>query len=382
VSRFHRALAVAVFAVGCNHEPSVALIGVMTGNGAVHAALQEAIDATHQEGMLRIAVAQSSVGGVLPLTDGDSENERTLSSAYGLAAEPAVVGVVGPGGSHGALLAGPVFREAGLAFILPIANSPQVAGLTPTGLSLAPTLEAESDFIGQFVAHRLAVGTALLFYEIDEWGVALQREVAAALWFRGVRVLEAVPVGVFSCSNLTEHPAGAEAALHRHQPDVVIAATRSGVTVCLAEVVQRLAPGTPMVSGDGTEATPSLLEQLGDAADLLYSVSFWHHTVAGSTGAFGASMEEAEGRPPSPSEGMTFEATMLLVRAIREVGGDREAVLHYVGEMSRGGRFAPSSEDPDGQARSHSRLLMLRAGVPVWSGSEEITHPVDPARGP
>ncbi|UCG88579.1 MAG: amino acid ABC transporter substrate-binding protein [Gemmatimonadota bacterium] len=382
MSRFHCALSVAVFAVACNDEPSVALIGVMMGNGVVQAALQEAIDATHQEGMLRIAVAPSSGTGVLPLTEGDSDNERVLSSAYGLAAEPAVLGVVGPGGSHGALLAGPVFREAGLAFVMPMANSPQIAGLAPTGLSLAPTLEAESSFIGQFVAHRLGAGNALLFYEIDEWGLALQRQVAAALRLRGVRVLEAVPVGAYSCSSPTEHPAGAEAALHRHQPDVVIAATRSRVTVCLAEVVQRLAPGTPMVSGDGTEATPSLLEQLGDAADLLYSVSFWHHSVAGSTGAFGASMEQARGRPPSLAEGMTFEATMLLVQAIREVGADREAVLQYVAEMSRGQRFAPSPEDPDRQAGPRSRLLMLRSGVPVWSGSDETAHPVGPVREP
>ncbi len=355
-------LALIISAAACRKEPPAVRIAIMTAGRSAREALQAIIDATHVEGMPQIAVSRE-FEQILPQRDDGSGLAGTLNEAYSYSQDPTFVGVVGPAGSRDALTAGPVFRDAGLPFVMPTANSPQIASLGPTGLSLAPPLEDEADFIADFVARRLRATSALLFYESDEWGSGLQRQTAAALWFHDVRVLEAIPVSTWTCSqgpgreSARSRPAGAEAALRRHQPDVVVLATRNPATACLAEVVHRQSRDTPIVSGDGTDVTSDFVTQLGDAAEHLYSVTFWHHDHMPSTGVFADML----GHPPSLSQGMTFEATMLLVRAIREAGATREAILQYLIEASRAG-------DAGRQSAPLARFLMLRAGVPIEEG--------------
>jgi ABC-type branched-subunit amino acid transport system substrate-binding protein len=359
-------------------------IGLMTSDRLVRGALQAAIDATHQEGMPRIVVSHSrGAKKILPVQENDGPLANALNDAFTFARDQTFVAVVGPSRSRDALVVGPVFREAGIAFVMPTANSPQIAGLAPTGLSLAPSLDEEADFIAEFVAIRLRARTALLFYAPEEWGSGLQRLTAAALWFRGIRVLDAIPVSTWTChqglgpESPPARPAGAEAALRRHQPEVVILATRDEATACLAEVIQRLVPGMPMVSGDGTEATPAFATRLEGAAEYLYSVTFWHHEHSPSTGVFGKRLAEDNGAPPTLSQGMIFEATMLLVRAIREAGASREVVRRYLADMSRSGELLRQIDDTDEQLAPHPRLLMLQAGVPIGAVSAEISRHLD-----
>jgi hypothetical protein len=118
-----------------------------------------------------------------------------------------------------------------------------------------------------------------------------------------------------------------------------------------------------MVSGDGTDVTTGFLTQIGEATEHLYSVTFWHHEHAPSTGVF----EDMLGMPPSLSQGMTYEATMLVVRAIREAGPTREAVLHYFTEENQAGRSLGRGASVNQPTDTTDRLLMLRAGVPISS---------------
>ena len=76
--------------------------------------------------------------------------------------------------------------------------------------------------------------------------------------------------------------------------------------------------------------------------------------------------EERLGHPPTFSQGMTFEATMLLVGAIREIGPSRAALLQFLAEKSRSGKLVP-----------HVGLLMLRAGVPVRGLYAEISSHIE-----
>lgn len=373
--------ALILLAIACRNDPATAHIAIMTASTSAQEALQAAIDTTHLEGTPRIAVSRE-FKQVLPRQHDDDGLAGILNEAYSYAQDPRIVAVVGPAGSRDALTVAPVFREAGLAFVMPTANSPQIAALGPTGLSLAPPLEDEADFIAEFVARRLRATTALLFHESDEWGSGLQRQTAAALWFRDVQVLDAIPVSTWACNqgpgaeSPLIRPAGAEAALRRHQPDVVVLATRNPATACLAGVIHRLAPGTPMVSGDGTDVTSGFVTQLGEAAEYLYSVTFWHHDHAPSTGVFADMLAD----PPSLSQGMTFEATMLLVRAIREAGATREAVLQYLAEASRSGRLMGSADAADSWRDQLGRLLMLHAGVPIGGAMAEVARRTESQR--
>jgi len=361
-----RALAAVALAVtaaaGCSSRNHTAVIG-LTLSGAAREVAQQAIDSTHRAGARLIAVSTGGGGRALDVQDDGHWLVASIDQAVRLLNQEDLVAVVGPAGSRDALLTGPMFRAAGVPYVMPTANSPQVANLGKGAFRLAPSLDEEGIFIAEHVARRLRARTATILYVPDEWGVALQNAVAGGLWFHGVTVLARSPVPIDqSCmTNRSGIRDALAAALRRGNPDVLVLALRNPESLCIIAEAEQLAPGVEFVAGDGTVFSDGFLKAAGWAASRTYTVAFWDPTSPESMD-FVQRFRALVGYGPTYSEGLTYDAIMLLATAIREVGPDRNKVERYLSSL---GRSRPPYRGVTGtidfQNPRSSQLTMLRA---------------------
>ena len=195
--RRHRLFAVvptvALSLSACSDEPAVVAIGFATNVGSPSAAdvAQAALDASRKPGSPRIVVDVGDStkppirGGPLP-----SEVRRAIQFVE----NPNLVALVGPGGSREALQTAPVYRNAGVANIIPTGTSTRLRELGPLSFQLAPNDSVQGEFIGQFVADKLHARTAAVMYLPDEYGVGLAAGSEAALAKRAVKLTTRLPV--------------------------------------------------------------------------------------------------------------------------------------------------------------------------------------------
>lgn len=323
-------------AAGCEGRAPTAVIGYTVAPSAgVQRAIQGVMDSTHREGSPRIVLAQATPPD---RNDNDPYLINAVRNALDLAARPEVVATVGPSGSQDAMLVGPVYRDAGLAFVMPTANIPQLSALGPTAFPLAPGIDEEASLIAEFAAGRLGARAVAVLYHAGPWGIALQSAVTSELWMRGVRVTGRFPVpapeGCQGDGPRRDYLAAS--VLRAGRPDVVVLATYNQQSQCLVAAFRRLVADVVFIAGDATVLSQPFVRALGPARDRFHAVTFWRPTgPSRELAAFRAVYETLNGRSPTYDEAATFDAAMVLAHAIREVGPDRAAVVRYLGELGR-----------------------------------------------
>jgi ABC-type branched-subunit amino acid transport system substrate-binding protein len=267
-------------------------------------------DSTHQE--------ESSDGALI------------LAATFSAMRELAIV--VGPSNSRHALATAPAYNAAGLVHILPSATSRRLREAGPTTFSLVPDDSVQGEYLAEFVRRRFAPTRTVVFYVNDEYGEGLRSGIVSAIGRAGGAPAVAVPLG-----NGADIPVLLAAALRRYRPEVIFSAGRSGETGVLLRTVRRLAPGVPVVAGDGAYLPQVLRQEAGDDLSGLYVLAFW---VFDSTDArhraFAERVERILGRPPAPEDALTLDALLLADAAARASGPNRQAVRRYLEELGRG----------------------------------------------
>ena len=281
---------------------------------------QSTIAETSGDGEPVIRIRQDD--GVPPSVD------REFSRARWAIAQPGVVAVVGHESSGSSLAAAPVYHDAGLPFLVPAATTPLLGHLSGV-FPLPPNDSAQGAFIANFAYHELGAQTVSLFFVNDQYGRGLREGVVRELEALGVEVLGESPI--LPTSNLEPM---IEASLARRVPDAIIAAVRAPDIWTVVSRVHELAPGMPIVAGDGAYALNRIPESVGPGAHALYVSVFWHFQAADSLALnFIEEYRRASGRNPRPSDALVFDAIMLAATAIRQVGADPVAVQRYLEEL-------------------------------------------------
>ena len=318
-------------------DRSPVVIGVASNmpEPSVAGVAQAALDATQPAGGRHITVST----GNTPTPSADHAGlQREIDRALQFVADRNVVAVAGPGGSREALQTGPVYREAEVPNVVPTATSRRVRELGKWTFVLAADDSVQGEFIGEFAAERLHARTAAIFYLPDEYGLGLAAGTAAALSRRGITLLARTPVQpTRSCqpdATVNAYEDAVDEAFRAGAPDVVVLATRSRESPCLARAVAARSSATRFIAGDGATVDPAFIRFAGPAADSMYLVSFWHPTANDSAArAFVARFRAIVGREPRHDEAMFYDSIMLLGQAIRSVGPSRAAIRDYLEEL-------------------------------------------------
>ena len=267
--------------------------------------------------------------------------ETDVSQAMQLAAGSNVIAVVGHPSSTGALLAAPIYTEAGIPILVPTATTRRLASAGHLVFPLVPNDSVEGAFIAHFAVERLAAHTVLLFHVVDDYGVGLASGVEDALDELGATVLDRVPVRLDQpCppfSDINHYQVQVDASLLKGEPDVVVVAGRRWELGCIAQALHERVEGTPVIAGDGVAPLDSVVtDTAGPALDFVYLVTFWDPEAATPQAtAFRERFRRMAGRAPRADEALVHDAIMLVATAVREVGADREAVGEYLRSLGR-----------------------------------------------
>jgi ABC-type branched-subunit amino acid transport system substrate-binding protein len=314
---------------GCRAKPSVALIDLEAGAPELRPIISAILDSLNRNAAVKIRLSTPSHAGGGAEPTMITEVYRALEAAR----TPEVVAAVGLAGSSDVMTAGPVYVNAGIPIVVPTANVPQLARLGSGIFLMAPTLAAEARFIGDFVSTQLGAASAMILYNPGAWGAALQGALAPALWQRGLRVLGPLPVPALRCGADEAMIARyVSAALRLGRPDVVVVASYE---LCLLDEFERQAPGLTFVVGDGLVVPTEYARGRPRLARRLYAVRFADSASQARDGPFAQRYERRLGTRPSWADAGIYDAVMMLVTAIRQVGPDREAVWRYLYQLGR-----------------------------------------------
>ena len=285
--------------------------------------------------------------------------DAAIERAERLASIDGLVGVAGHGDSRGSLAAAEVYNAVGVPQVVPIGTNRQLASAGPWTFSLAPNDSVEGAFIASYVAASLGARDVSLFFQNNEYGTGLRDGVVAGLAGLGLEPLNQV---VFESGS--DFATLVAATLRQGRPDALIVAGYSRPTIEIASAVHTLAPGLRIVSGDGVMAGfgPALADSVGVAADSLFAVAFWVPTRADPVSLrFVERFRQTAGRDPAPSEAMLYDAILVLVHAVREVGAERAAVREHLAGLGRQqAPLAGVSGPISFSAESPANLVMVR----------------------
>jgi branched-chain amino acid transport system substrate-binding protein len=165
-----------------------ASIGVMGGFTGARAAIgQEALDWS------KFAVSQFNKlnGTQIKLVEGDIQVDPALAGTVGqqFASDSSILGVVGPDASSAAIVAGPIFKRAGLAFISGSATSVSLTdGQFPTFFRVVPNDAVQAPTDAHFMIDQLHAKKVVLVDNQTDYSLGLNTAIAKILHASGVAV--------------------------------------------------------------------------------------------------------------------------------------------------------------------------------------------------
>lgn len=251
-------------------------------------------------------------------SDGLEPPEQAVNRAFELVEKRGLVAVVGPFGSREALVAGPVYTEAGIPVLLPSASSDLLTTLGPGVFRLLPDNSSQGAFMARYAARDLASRTALLLYENDEYGMGLRRAIAAEASTLGLTIEAEVPMLAGLSMDIRSV---LEEALSERSPDVVFAALRTSAEMNAAlAALEDLSPESRVIISDSPTVVETMLEGLPDeTAARVYRIVTWDRSVSPAASArFAANFERAMGYAPSHHAAKVHDALSLVVAALRD----------------------------------------------------------------
>ncbi|HEU5359305.1 MAG TPA: ABC transporter substrate-binding protein [Gemmatimonadales bacterium] len=268
-----------------------------------------------------------------------------------------VVGVVGPSGSRVALATAPVYNDAGIPQVVPMATDRLLAQSGPWTFTMAPDDSVEGAFLADYVDRVVRAQRVLLFYENDEFGQSLRGSLLREFDARGIRVL--AQVSVFPNSDFEPLLV---AALTSGRPDAVVMATRETEAGAIANLGASRLPRVPMIAADGALVPQRLVVLAGAGLANLRVVAFWvPDTTDARQRAFIAETRRVTGHDPNADLAMIQDGIDLMSAAIDDVGPDRTAIRDWLRSLGRERPAFPGLTGPIsfGTGRA-STLTMVR----------------------
>jgi branched-chain amino acid transport system substrate-binding protein len=308
--------------IGCNSKPQPIVIG------AAAPWQDQAFSIFGRRGVELAVDEVNAAGGVRgrPLVvrwcDDSATETGAVRVAESLLADPSVVAVVGHMNSTPMLAAVPLY-DGHMPVISPWATSPDLTGVSPWVFRNTTSDSVNGVTIADFAVAHLGARRAAVLYENDAYGRGVAR--AFRREFHGT-VVETIPI-----------PGAAPtyepyiALLKQQQLDVVMFAGLSNSAAALLQEMRHQHLTTTIISnGDLAGLQPD--STIADGAYI--PVWFSADDPRPSIRQFSAAFEARYHAPPDEDAALAYDATRLIVAAIRAVGPDRRDIRDYIASLT------------------------------------------------
>ena len=252
--------------------------------------------------------------------------------ATALRNDPAVVGVVGHPESGSTLDAAAIYADAetggrrALVAVSPTATSPALSGWSDWVFRVCPTDITASAVAARFAIDSLGARRAAILYRNDSYGKDWSRAFAAAYEAAGGKVVQRDPylAGVTEWDGQARYTASLA-------PEIVLFPGSAEDAELAIRAMRRAGLSVPVLGGD---AIASLAAQPDEFAGVRYT-SFFQAAAATSTEgrAFVSAYRAKYGESPDQRAALSYDAAMLIGRAVLAGKADRRWVRDYLAAL-------------------------------------------------
>ena len=291
---------------------------------------------------IQFAVADFNASGAMPgvtftVEVGDDAGDPATAAtvAQKFVGDKSIVGVVGPMTSAGVLSALPILSDANLAMITQSASNDALA---TSGYAvfhrICPADSVQGPSIAKFMTQDLSVKKAFIIDDKSTYGKGLADQVETALKTDGATV-ERAEISAddkdFS-SVLTKVKAAGVDILFTALP-------APGQAAAIAKQMKSMGFQVQLMGGDGENDPTEFIANAGGATEGAYATSFGPLATAVPTAQDFFKRYIAKYKVTSAFTAQSYEATMVLLNAIKSVGVtngtiDRKAVNDALGKIN------------------------------------------------
>jgi ABC-type branched-subunit amino acid transport system substrate-binding protein len=314
-------------------------------------------NATSAEEMLRgVADAQTRFNAkglnnrLLEIVIANDGNNKNLAPqiAKKLAANPAILGVIGHNSSGASKAALPEYQKAGLAMVSPTSTSTSLNGKVFFRTVISDEVSGEK--LAVYARDNLKLDKVAIFSDPDEYSTSL-KEAFTRYFEKGGGTVTIVKLPV---SNLDAKISSLVTQLQIHGVLLSLSTKTTSVAVSIAKANAKLPPGQRLkLFGGNTLYNPIILTNGGEALENLVLAVPWFPQTPYATQA----ERRWEGRP-SWRTATSFDATQAFIKALSS-NASRETVLQKLRSVE------VSSDETSGDALKFS-ATGDRLGEPVF----------------
>lgn len=283
---------------------------------------------------VELAVSEvNAAGGInghhLNLIERDDKADGTEAGtiATEFVANTKISAVVGHVNSGGMLSAAHVY-DGEMAAVATSATSPDLTGISPWAFRLISSDSLNGIALADFASGVPGVGgaapTAAVLYENNTYGRGLADSFRRA--FRGTIVsIDPIDADIKNAEPYVSY-------LKSHQPQVVFVAGRvpSGTVVLREAKRQNLQ--SVFIGGDGWQG---IAPDTAISEGVYIGMSFTPEDTTAAAIRFVEAFQKRNHFAPDAHAALAYDATMLLVQALRERGSDRRAIRDYLAALTK-----------------------------------------------
>lgn len=265
------------------------------------------------------------------------EQPTQVAVAQSFRDAPEVIGVVGHPGSGPTMEAAPVYADAehnganALVAVTPTATNPAVTRLNDWIFRVCPTDVDGAKALARFIIDSVRAKNPAIIYRNDLFGRGFTRALARELDAAGVRLVERDPY----LADVTEYGAYT-ARMVRRGVDAMIVAGGGPDAGPMIRSLHAAGSRVPVLGSDDFGSLREAADSAGDFTGVRYTMFFDRDRATGAAAAFVQAYHAKFGTFPNHQAALSYDAAMIIGKAVIAVGADRLKVRDWIAQIGRG----------------------------------------------
>ena len=282
----------------------------------------------------KVAVDEiNAAGGIngsklqLQTLDDQGQPNEAVAAAQRLASDSDVFAVIGPSSTASSSAAIPVLKRAKLVAISPSASTPSLVTKNTHFYIMSLDLGAYGPLVPKYAVERFGAHNLAIIHVKDDWGenvTKVEKEWAAA---------KSIPIAADAVYTQGDRDFKAQlTVMLEKKPDALILNTHYTEGALIVRQARQLGYTGPIVA-QGTNVYPQFIELAGSSAAGVVSWTDFLSTLQ-SEPVMQADQKfrKAIGKEPLQYHITTYDAVMILKKALQTVGCDRDKLATAVGD--------------------------------------------------
>ncbi|RLC41092.1 MAG: branched-chain amino acid ABC transporter substrate-binding protein [Candidatus Coatesbacteria bacterium] len=310
------------------NEIVIGVAGPFTGDGAQFGDMI-------RKGATMMMEKVNSEGGIdgrmikLVFEDDKGDPREAALVAQKLASDPEVVAVVGHFNSSCSKAAKPIYKQMRIVELSPGSTNKDVCIGSEWTFRDVYRDDFQGYAIADYIHDILGKKRVAIFYDNDDYGRGLMEFFVERAKELGMEI-----VRMEAYTRDTQEFTPQLTNIKKENPEIIFISGLYTQAAMICAQARRLGIDIPFMGGDGLMSS-DLIKIGGDAVEGIVITCPFIPEMAGEGGEeFVSAFEKKYGEPPDAWAALTYDAVGIIVKAIKEVGTDREKIKDYLATMT------------------------------------------------